>query len=111
MTGGGSLLVISPLAFFLSMITTFSTIAIWRYVSLGSIVGSATAILCGIVFFLLGWIPLPYLVFMVVAPGLVIILHYDNIQRLLAGKERKIGQKETIPSNTTQNTSSEVGAS
>lgn len=110
MTGGGGLLVISPLAFLFSGITAFSTIAIWRYVSLGSIVGSATAIVCGIIFFFIGWIPLPYLIFMVVAPGLVIILHYDNIQRLLSGKERKIGQKETIPSNTAQNTSTEVKA-
>lgn len=110
MTGGGALLIISPLAFLFSMITTFSTIAIWRYVSLGSIVGSATAIVSGIIFFFIGWIPFPYLIFMVAAPGLVIILHYDNIQRLLSGKERKIGQKEAIPSNTTQSTSTEVKA-
>lgn len=110
MTGGGGLLVISPLTFFISMITTFSTIAISRYVSLGSIVGSATSIVCGILFFFIGWLPLPYMIFMVAAPALVIILHYDNIQRLLAGKERKIGQKEVIAANAPTDTSTKVQA-
>jgi glycerol-3-phosphate acyltransferase PlsY len=32
-------------------------------------------------------------VFMIVGPALVILFHYDNIGRLLAGTERKIGQK------------------
>jgi len=38
-------------------------------------------------------VTLPQMLMLVVVPALVIILHYDNIQRLLAGKERKIGQK------------------
>lgn len=108
MTGAGGMLVLSPLTFLISLITTASTIAIWRFVSLGSIVGAATTIICGIVFYFLGWIPLPYLFFLIVAPGLVIALHYDNIGRLLAGKERKIGQKEKIPTDTPQNTSTET---
>ncbi len=113
MTAGGALLIISPLAFAITAVFTLGTIAIWRYVSLGSITGAATAIVCGIIFFIIGLfdptffarVSLAQLVFMVVAPGLVIIFHHDNIGRLLNGTERKLGQKEAIPASneTTSN--------
>src|SRR6266849_5809220 len=50
LTGAGAILVISPLTFLISAITTISTIVISRFVSLGSIVGAMTSIICGIVF-------------------------------------------------------------
>ena len=92
-TGGGALLVLSLPTFFIAAITTFGTIALWRFVSLGSIVGSLTTMVCGIVFLFMGWINVPTLIYMLAAPALVILLHYDNIGRLLARTERKIGQK------------------
>jgi glycerol-3-phosphate acyltransferase PlsY len=87
---------------------TFCTIGISRYVSLGSIVGCLTSIICGVLFFIIGHIDpaffgkvgLPQLVFLILAPLLVISLHYDNIGRLLAGTERKLGQKEDAEENT-----------
>lgn len=104
MTVAGALLVISPLSFAITAIAAIGTIAIWRYVSLGSIIGGLTAIICGIVFFIVGLldptffakVSLPALIFMVVAPGLVILFHHDNIRRLLSGTERKLGEKEAI---------------
>jgi glycerol-3-phosphate acyltransferase PlsY len=106
-TGAGAILVISPLVFLICAITTLSTIAISRYVSLGSIVGGLTSIICGLIFFFVGqiaFVHLPQLVYLIVGPALVIIFHYDNIVRLLTGKERKIGQKvkldEGSPSTT-----------
>ncbi len=101
LTGAGVLIVLSPLTFIIDLVITASTIAISRYVSLGSIVGSLTALICGVLFFIIGRfdptfigkVSFAQLVFMVVAPALVIIFHYDNIGRLLAGTERKIGQK------------------
>ncbi|HEX4206067.1 MAG TPA: glycerol-3-phosphate 1-O-acyltransferase PlsY [Ktedonobacteraceae bacterium] len=104
MTGAGALLVASPLGFLVSLITTLSTIAIWRYVSLGSIVGGATAIVCGILFYFIGHadpafigkISLAQMLYMIIGPALVILFHHDNIGRLLAGKERKIGQKASV---------------
>jgi glycerol-3-phosphate acyltransferase PlsY len=103
LTGAGALLVISPLAFLITAVTTLSTIAISRFVSLGSIVGSLTSILCGVLFFIIGPVSLAQMVFMVVGPALIIIFHYDNIGRLLAGTERKFGQKvnaEEHPAST-----------
>lgn len=103
-TGAGALLIISPPIFLICAITTLSTIAIWRYVSLGSIVGGLTATICGIAFYLIGLfnpaffihVSLAQLLFLVVTPSLVVIFHHDNIGRLLAGQERKIGQKVAI---------------
>ncbi len=114
LTGAGALLIISPLTFLISTVTLLSTIAISRFVSLGSIVGCLTSLICGIVFFFIGQldptfvakVSLAQLVFMVVGPALVIAFHYDNIGRLLAGTERKIGQKV----NVEEKASSEVKA-
>ncbi len=102
-TGAGAILVLSPLTFLIALITTLSTIAISRYVSLGSIVGGLTSIICGIVFFFAGqlaYVHLPELVYLIIGPALVILFHYDNIVRLLSGKERKIGQKVKLEEGT-----------
>ncbi len=109
-TGAGAVLMISPPIFLLSLITTIGTIAIWRYVSLGSIVGGLTTLICGIVLYFVSsanpaffvHVSLAQLLFLVVAPSLVIIFHYDNIGRLLAGTERKIGQKVAVSPEGTE---------
>lgn len=104
-TGAGAVLLFSPLTFLIGTIISVSTVAVTRLVSLGSIVGCLTTIVCGILFFILGQnylaffgkkVSLPELVFLIVAPLLVILFHSDNIVRLFSGKERKIGQKEDI---------------
>ena len=96
LTGSGALLVISPLIFLIAFISTVGTIAITRYVSLGSIVGSLAAMICGIIFYFTGHISLAQLAFLIIGPALVTLFHYDNIGRLLTGKERKIGLKGDV---------------
>jgi len=64
-------------------------LAIFRIVSLGSIIGALTLM---ITMFLLRE-PLPYIVLGLITGVYVIIRHQSNIQRLLAGVEPKIGQK------------------
>jgi acyl phosphate:glycerol-3-phosphate acyltransferase len=103
-TGAGALLVLSPLIFLISGIVTLVTVITTRYVSLGSILGSASAIISSLIFFFVGLADPTFfgrvmpqsLLFLVLGPLLVIILHYDNIGRLLAGTERKIGQKVQV---------------
>ena len=104
-TGAGAVLVIAPVIFLIAAVIAIATIAISRYVSLGSILGAFTMIVCGIVFRIFGWVSTPAVVFLVLGPAFVILLHYDNIGRLLAGKERKLGQKEVIPDNNSATTS------
>jgi glycerol-3-phosphate acyltransferase PlsY len=120
LTAAGALLIISPLAFFISAVTLFITILTSRFVSLGSIVGSLTAIICGILFFFIGRADPAFfgkvspqqLIFMVIGPAIVIIVHYDNIGRLLSGTERKVGQKVNIEegSSSTNSTSPKAQA-
>ncbi len=106
MTGTGVMLLLSPLTTLVSAITACGTILIWRYVSLGSIVGAATAMICGLLWYVIGLmdphffaaIGLPTLTYFLVAPGLIIFFHHDNIKRLLSGTERKIGQTEKVES-------------
>ena len=118
LTGAGALLVISPLTFVISFIVLAITILISRYVSLGSILGSLTAIICGIVFYFIGRVnptffgkaTLAQMVFMVIGPALVIIVHNDNIGRLLSGTERKLGQKVVLEEGTSPTNSSSTNA-
>jgi len=118
LTGAGALLVISPLTFLISLIVLAITILTTRYVSLGSILGSLTAIICGIVFFVIGRVnpeffakvTLAQLVFMVIGPAIVIIVHYDNIGRLLSGNERKLGQKVVLEEGASPANSSSSNA-
>ncbi|HLW00321.1 MAG TPA: glycerol-3-phosphate 1-O-acyltransferase PlsY [Ktedonobacterales bacterium] len=95
-TGGGAILVLSPPVFFISAFATVGTIALWRYVSLGSIVGGLTTMVCGVIFVFLGWVNVPTMLYLLAGPIVVILLHHDNIGRLLSGTERKIGQKVNI---------------
>jgi glycerol-3-phosphate acyltransferase PlsY len=109
MTGAGVILLLSPLTFGLSALMAGGTIAISRYVSLGSIVGALTSLVCGVLWFVLGQlnphffasISLPTMFYLVIGPVLIILFHADNIKRLLAGNESKIGQRVQLDNSET----------
>lgn len=113
MTGGGVIILLSPLTFVIAAITAVSTIAISRYVSLGSVLSAVAAMISGLVFYFVGLayphffaaISLPTMLYLVIGPGLVILFHHDNIGRLLSGTERKIGQKVKIEESSSPTTS------
>jgi len=72
-----------------------------RYISLGSICGAATAIIGGVVMYVTGNLSFPLLVYAIVTPAYIIIAHADNIARLRAGTERRLGQRvEGVRSNS-----------
>ena len=69
-------------------------IAVTRYMSLMSV---SMAVVVAAVFLALaiaGDHPYAYAVFTIIAAALIVALHRDNIERLLSGTERKIGQRE-----------------
>lgn len=70
-----------------------AVVALSRYMSLGSILGTGSVIVVMIPLVLLKIEPLEYLIYGLAATGLIVFQHRDNIRRLLAGTERKIGQK------------------
>ncbi|MBI2869736.1 MAG: glycerol-3-phosphate acyltransferase [Chloroflexi bacterium] len=64
-----------------------------RYVSLGSIAGavSSYAILAPLT--IVNGFPPEYLLYALIGTIFIIVMHRDNISRLLKGKERKLGEK------------------
>ncbi len=90
-TGVGTMLVIQPLAVVLAAPVFFLAIIATRYVSLGSLLGSAAMFPAMLLLWAVasGWVAPAYLVWAVVGPMLIWLAHADNIDRLLHGTERK----------------------
>jgi acyl phosphate:glycerol-3-phosphate acyltransferase len=90
-TGVGTMLVIQPLAVILAAPVFFLVILATRYVSLGSLLGSAAMFPAMLLIWAVasGWVPPAYLLWAAVGPVLIWLAHADNIERLLHGKERK----------------------
>jgi glycerol-3-phosphate acyltransferase PlsY len=88
-TGGGALLLAHPWAILAGLVTGVAAIAPTRWVSLGSLV--ATAVAVGTIFF--AGAPLPH---RVLAAGLLLVIyirHWENMKRIAAGTENRLGQK------------------
>jgi acyl phosphate:glycerol-3-phosphate acyltransferase len=90
-TGVGTMLVIQPIAVLLATPVFVGVILATRYVSLGSLLGSAAMFPAMLILWAVasGTIPPAYLVYAVVGPALIWLAHADNIDRLLHGTERK----------------------
>jgi glycerol-3-phosphate acyltransferase PlsY len=91
-TGSGALLVMIPVALLAGLVALIIPIAITRYVSLGSIIGSATAGIVALLLAVSGHALWPQAIFALVGGAFIILAHRDNIERLLNGTERKLGQ-------------------
>ena len=83
----------APLAAVAGVIIFIAILALTRYVSLASILGSLSAVVAMAVFMGTDRVPWEYLVYIVVVVALIIYQHRDNISRLLSGTESKLGQK------------------
>lgn len=92
-TGGGIILAVSPFAFVVAVIALIVPIVVTRYVSLGSIMGAAAGATTEVILAATGHDSWPHAVLLVAGAAYIIISHRDNIERLLAGTERKLGAK------------------
>ncbi len=91
-TGLGSFVVIAPKAVLVAAVIFVVVVAGFRYVSLGSILAVASFPL--LVYAMRGYGDPPLvLIFMSAASLLIIAKHHDNIRRLLAGTESRLGAK------------------
>ncbi len=90
-TGGGAMLVLAPLAL-LAALPEFGLI-VWRtrLVSLGSISAAITVALVTLALWAIGWVDLAVFIASVLIGVVVVLAHLDNISRLLAGTERRLG--------------------
>ena len=92
----GGLLALCPAAALFGGEVLILGAGLTRYVSLGSIAGvvGTYAILLPLTIF--NGFPIEYLVYALVGAIFVIVMHRDNIVRLLSGKERRIGEKVKV---------------
>ncbi len=89
-TGVGTMLVIQPIAVLLATPVFVVAIVLTRYVSLGSLLGSAAMIPAMLLMLMLvPGTPLPYVIYTAVGAAFIWLAHADNIDRLLHGTERK----------------------
>ena len=92
-TGFGAILVLSWPVALIAFAVFLAVVGLFRYVSLGSILGALTMLVALIPFIIYDVEPIAYIVFAAVVAALVIFRHRENIRRLLSGKESKIGQR------------------
>lgn len=90
-TGLGALLALSPLSALLTLLVFAAVVYIWRYISLGSL---AAALAFPLFLALNPFNPHKiYVPFAILIGALIFYRHRENIERLLAGRENKFGQK------------------
>jgi acyl phosphate:glycerol-3-phosphate acyltransferase len=96
-TAIGAMLVVAPLVVILAAPVFFGVIWLSRYVSLGSLLGSAAAGLILLACVAIGLSQPVWLIYGTAAVAIVWVAHADNIHRLLRGEERKFafGDRET----------------
>jgi len=90
-TGVGVFIAIAPLQVVLALVIFAIVVAIWRYVSLGSIVATAAF---PILLHLMKHPPIEVVLGAAGAAAIIIARHHANIARLLKGTENKLGQKK-----------------
>lgn len=95
-TSAGALGAMSILALLILAPIVALVIWRWRYVSLGSIVGAFGAPIIAAGLAAIGQAGVPAVGYALASGLLVTAAHADNIGRLRAGTERKVGQKEQV---------------
>lgn len=89
--GYGGLLALQPLVALATLPVFLLVLLVTRYSSLASLTASAASGLVLAAMTALAQLPPVFYVYAIVGPLLIWLFHLDNIQRLLAGTERKVG--------------------
>jgi len=89
-TSVGVFVALAPLPLGLALLFFAGLVAIWRYISLGSITAAA---LFPVLVYLVNKPPTPIVIGAACAAALIIGSHRANIRRLLTGTENKLGKK------------------
>jgi glycerol-3-phosphate acyltransferase PlsY len=89
----GVLLAIAPLAAAVTLLVFIALVAITRYVSLGSIVGGCIGGLALVVQVISNQGHIGYAILALILASMIVIQHKGNLQRLVNGTERKLGQR------------------
>ena len=106
--GWGGLFILSPPAALIASVIGLSTVAIFRYVSLGSILGAGSGAIALLLLAILGFEPAEYAWYAVIGVPLIFARHKDNIKRLMRGEERKLGHGSGV-TRSNENTRRDKG--
>jgi len=90
--GLGALAALNPLALAIVVPVAGLTLIATKYMSATSIVGCTTGAIVFVAFAATGIHPWSHAVAAVLGSSLIVILHRDNIKRLMAGTEPKVGR-------------------
>ena len=95
-TAAGGLLAISPLTLAIVLPVVAAIVWLTRYVSLGSLTAAALAVAVTATLAATGQGSSAPVGYALVAGALIWFAHRDNIERLRAGTERRIGEREAV---------------
>ena len=101
-TGVGALCALSPLAGLIALLVGLPVIALSRYVSLGSVVAASTAAISVPLLAMadpsmpLGVPSYTYAIYTSIGVPLILLKHRSNVERLLRGQERKLGESVAL---------------
>jgi glycerol-3-phosphate acyltransferase PlsY len=91
-TGFGATFVAAPVLMLVAFVIGLLLVVITRYVSLGSVVGTVIAglFMCWLAY---SQADPAWALWGVLVGGFIVLAHKDNIERLRAGTERKLGER------------------
>jgi len=92
---GGLIALCPPAALFGGEILIIGA-GLTKFASLGSIAGAVGAYAILVPLTIMNGFPIEYLFYTLVGTIIIIIMHRDNIVRLIRGKERKLGEKVNV---------------
>jgi acyl phosphate:glycerol-3-phosphate acyltransferase len=92
-TGVGVFAALAPIPMALVLVFFAMLVAIWRFISLGSIVATASF---PVLVYLVNKPPTPIVIGAAGAAALIIVSHRANIRRLLTGREKKLVRKPNL---------------
>ena len=99
-TSLGSVFAFHPLVAIIGLSITICTVAVSRLVSLGSLLGSIISVVLIVVLVFSGSLNEEILIFVMPALGVIFLRPRHNLDRLLKGSERRIGEQTVQPKDT-----------
>ena len=98
----GGLAAICPVAAIFGLEVLIIGAGLTKFASFGSIAGAVAAYSILIPLTIINGFPVIILIYTLIGGILIIVMHRDNIVRLLKGKERKIGEKVPVEDSSSQ---------
>ena len=89
----GGLIALSPVAAIFGGEIFIIGAGLTKFASLGSIAAAVGTYIILALLVIMNKFPIEYLVYALIGTIIIIVMHRDNIRRLVSGKERKLGEK------------------